>query len=148
MDTTTMLVYMPTTDYSDEEIEQEYAKSDNLINEEARKGKCNRILMGDWNSIVGEGADEKHVGDYGPGRRNERGERMVRFCKQHNLVIASNWFKQHKRRRYTWRKKTGDTGIYQIDYLIVKQWCRNTIKKKCKNLPSSRCKLRTSCYTI
>src|SRR3990170_4212832 len=67
------------------------------------------------------------VGKFGLGKRNDRGERVVEFCKRNKLMITNTWFEQEKRRRYTW-KKPGDTGRYQIDYIMVKQRYRNSLK--------------------
>ena len=51
----------------------------------------------------------------------------MEFCKGNKLMITNTWFEQEKRRRYTW-KKPGDTGRYQIDYIMVKQRYRNSVK--------------------
>ena len=45
-------VYMPTTDWGDEDIERVYENIDSAI--EGEKNCC-RIIMGDWNAVVGEG---------------------------------------------------------------------------------------------
>ena len=42
----------------------------------------NAIVMGDFNSIVGEESTDKEVGPFGLGRRNERGKMLIDFCKQ------------------------------------------------------------------
>jgi len=41
-------------------------------------------------------------------------------------VITNTWFKQEKRRRYTW-KQPGDRNKYQLDYILVKQRFRNSV---------------------
>ncbi|XP_027853317.2 craniofacial development protein 2-like [Aphis gossypii] len=51
-DTIVAQVYMPTTNSSDEELEEVYENVDKLI--ESIKGEENLIVMGDWNAIVGE----------------------------------------------------------------------------------------------
>ena len=70
--------------------------------------------MGDWNAIVGEGKEDKNIGHYGLGWRNDRGEKLVEFCKRRKLYVANTW-----RRRYTW-KSPGDRGRFQIDYILIK----------------------------
>ena len=69
VNTAVIQVYVPTTANDNEEIEDMYEKVEELVNEE--KGKCNVILMGDWNAVV-EGQDGQNVGKYGLGKRNER----------------------------------------------------------------------------
>src|ERR1044072_5406888 len=83
--------------------------------------------MGDMNAVVGKGRDGMEVGKFGLGKRNDRGERVVEFCKRNKLMITNTWFEQEKRRRYTWQKP-GDTGRYQIDYIMVKHRYRNSVK--------------------
>ena len=73
--------------------------------------------MGDWNAVVGEGEPDECVGQNGLGERNNRGERLVEFCKQQQMLVTNTCFKQDKRRRYTW-KAPGDTGRYQLDYIL------------------------------
>jgi endonuclease/exonuclease/phosphatase family metal-dependent hydrolase len=91
------------------------------------RGKDYLIVMGDWNAIVGEEREGKEIGSFGLGNRNERGQQMVDFCKRMSMVVTNTWFNQHKRRRYTW-KRPGDTGRYQLDYILVRQRYRNSVK--------------------
>ena len=121
-------VYMPTSDHSDEEVEDVYEQIEELVT--AQKGNDYLVIMGDWNAVVGEGREENEVGQYGLGKRNERGERLIEFCRQKKLTVANTWFKHEKRRRYTW-KKPGDTGRYQLDYILVRQRYRNSVKNAC-----------------
>ena len=118
-------VYMPTTDAKDEEIERMYEQIGDLVKKE--KATDQMIIMGDWNAVVGEGREGNIVGEYGLGRRNDRGQELVNFCKRLNLVVTNTWYKHQKRRRYTW-KKPGDTGRYQIDFILVKQRYRNSVR--------------------
>jgi hypothetical protein len=125
---------MPTTEHDDDEIEDMYDKMDELI--EKQKGTDFLVIMGDFNAVVGEGKEETFVGSYGLGKRNLRGERLVEYCREQNLVICNTWFEQPKR-RYTW-KCPGDTGRYQIDYILVRQRFRNSVQCA-KSYPGADC---------
>ena len=118
-------VYMPTTRYTDDEVEEWYEKIEELLRKV--KGTEYLVVMGDWNATVGENKDGEHIGKYGLGKRNERGDRLAEFCKEHKLIITNTWFEHPKRRRYTW-KAPGDTARYQIDYIMVRTRFRNSIK--------------------
>ena len=118
-------VYMPTSDHEDEEIDAIYEELEEIM--KAQKGNDNIVIMGDWNAVVGEGKDGREVGEFGLGNRNERGERLVEFSKHNKLMVTNTWFNQPKRRRYTWIKP-GDTGRYQLDYILVRQRYSNSIK--------------------
>jgi hypothetical protein len=118
-------IYMPTTENDDEKIDKMYDQLEELIDKQ--KGTDSVIIMGDWNAVVGEERDGKEVGEFGLGKRNDRGEQLVDFCRRYKMMTANTWFKQEKRRRYTW-KKPGDSGRYQIDYLLVRQRYRNSVK--------------------
>jgi endonuclease/exonuclease/phosphatase family metal-dependent hydrolase len=118
-------VYMPTTDHEDDEIEEMYEQIESMIKKQ--KGNINVIIMGDFNASVGEGSDEKVIGKYGLGNRNERGQMLSSFCKKNQLVVTNTWFQQGKRRRYTW-KSPADRKRYQLDYILVRQRYRNSVK--------------------
>jgi hypothetical protein len=109
-DTALLQVYMPTTEYEDEAVEEVYEEIEELIKHV--KGDEN-LILGDWNAIVGEGKDGRITGNYGLGKRNKRGERLVEFCDKHKLVVANTLFQNHERIRYTWMMP-GDRGRHQI----------------------------------
>ncbi|KAG1680289.1 Craniofacial development protein 2 [Nymphon striatum] len=94
-------------------------------------------IMGDWNAKVGSTRDPGITGSWGLGDRNERGQRLVDFCKENSLIIANTMFKQPKRRLYTWT--TPDQNYRnQIDYII----CQNRWKSglvTTKTLPGADC---------
>ena len=119
-------VYMPTSASSDEEVERMYDAIEDIIQEHG-KGKIHTVIMGDWNSVVGNGKVGKIVGPYGLGNQNDRGKMLIEFCQRNKFVVTNTWFKRHKRRLYTW-KKPGDGQRYQIDYILVKQRFRNSVK--------------------
>src|SRR6476469_3650217 len=71
-----------------------------------------------------KGKEDRVVGKFGLGKRNDRGERLIEFCKSQNLVITNTCFEEEKRRRYTWKSP----GRFQIDCILVRQRYRNSVK--------------------
>ena len=94
-----------------------YEQIEELIKGE--KATDQRIVMGDWNAVVGKGKDRNEIGKFGLGRRNERGQELINFCKRMKLVATNTWFMHEKRRRYTWTNP-GGTERYQIDYILIR----------------------------
>src|SRR6476619_642208 len=117
--------YLPTTDCEDEEVEKLYDQLEEILGKQ--KGTDNVIVMGDFNAVVGEGKEDRVVRKFGLEKRNDRGERLIEFCKSQNLVMTNTWFEQEKRRRYIW-KRPGDLRRYQIDYILVRQRYRSSVK--------------------
>ena len=101
-----------------EEIQQaiNQAKSDETI-----------CMMGDMNAKVGSISHRNIVGNFGLGDKNDRGERLIQFCKQNQLIITNTWFQQLPQKFYTW-KGPGDTTRNQINYIMFNQRYRNCIK--------------------
>lgn len=85
------------------------------------------IKKGDFNDRVGNVADSDVVGKYGLGTRNERGSRLVSFCKQNSFEITNTFSEVPFRRRYTWRAP-GYTTQYQLNYILVKSHNKNQVK--------------------
>lgn len=125
-DTIVVQVYMPTTNSSDEEVEEVYENIDKII--ENVKGEENLVVMGDWNAVVGEAKVNNLSGAYGLGRRNERGECLLEFCAKYNLIITNTCFNHHRRKIYTW-KMPEDIKRYQIDNIMVKNRFKNQVKE-------------------
>ncbi|PNF34252.1 hypothetical protein B7P43_G17273 [Cryptotermes secundus] len=73
-----MRVYMPTSEYEDE-VEKVYDTIEEILQEDGRRD-TNSIILGDWNSIVGDEPYQNIVGSHGLGRRNHRGQMLIDFC--------------------------------------------------------------------
>ena len=125
VDIVVIQVYMPTSDHEDEEVEGMYEELEELMEKE--KGTDHLLILGDFNAVVGEGRDEKEVGGYGLGKRNDRGQMLVEFCRRRSMMVTNTWYEHNERRRYTW-KKPGDSARYQLDYILVRQRYRNSVK--------------------
>jgi hypothetical protein len=93
---------MPTSDYEDEQVEELYDRIEDILDEDG-KGDTNTIIMGDWNSVVGDKSNDNICGPYGLGNRNKRGLILIDFCERMCLVITDTWFKKPKRRLYMWK---------------------------------------------
>jgi exonuclease III len=74
-------VYMPTSEHEDDEVEELYVVIEEILEEDG-KGDTNTIIMGDWNSVVGEESHRNIVGPHGLGRRNHRGQMLINFCER------------------------------------------------------------------
>ena len=64
---------------------------------------------------------------FGLGVQNEAGQRLIEFCHENALAIASTLFQQHKRRLYTWTSPDGQHRN-QIDYIICSHRWRISIQ--------------------
>jgi len=90
---------MPTSGHGDDDVEEMYEQIDEII--KLSNGKDNMIIIGYWNAVVGEINVQGISGAFGLGKRNQRGEGLLEFCKEQNLVITNTLSSQPKRRRYT-----------------------------------------------
>jgi len=121
-----MQVYMPTSEYEDDEVEKFYDTIEEILEEDG-KGDTNSIILGDWNRVVGEESYKNIVGSHGLGRRNHRGQMLIDFCERNGVIVTNTWFKKPKRRLYTWNA-AGDWSRHQLDCILVKHRFRNSVK--------------------
>jgi hypothetical protein len=70
-----MQLYIPTSDHEDEV--EELCDIIEEIFEKDRKGETNTILMGEWNSVVGDESYRNIVGPHGLGRKNRRDQMLI-----------------------------------------------------------------------
>jgi len=121
-----MQVYVPTSEHEDDKVEELYGVIEEIFEED---GKCNTntIIMGDWNSVVGDELFRDIVGPHGLGRKNHRVKCLLTFCDRNGLIVTNTWFRKPKRRLYTW-KAPGDRRRHQLDYILVKHRFRNSVK--------------------
>ena len=78
------------------------------------------FIIGDWNAKVGSQQTPGVTGKFGPGIRNEAGQRLTEFCQENALVIPNTLFQQHKRRLYTWISPDGQHEIRLIIFFAAK----------------------------
>ena len=64
-------VYMPTSEHENDEVEELYGVIEEILEKDGR-GNTNTIIMGDWNSAVGDEPYRNIVGPHGLRRKNQR----------------------------------------------------------------------------
>eukprot|EP00959_Pyramimonas_sp_CCMP1952_P379056 7940094-Pyramimonas_sp.AAC.1 len=78
-----------------------------------------RLLLGDWNATVGTrstGDDERIVGEYGVGCRNDRGHWLAGWATTHQLTITNTMVNKSYEDQWTYQ----NDGIKrQVDYCLV-----------------------------
>ena len=95
-----ILVYAPTSNAEESEVEQFYEDLQDLLERTPKKDVL--FIIGDWTAKVGSPEIPGVTGKFGLGVQNEAEQRLVEFCQENALIIANTLFQQHKRRRYTW----------------------------------------------
>ena len=97
-----MQVHMTSLEHEDDEVEELYDIIEEILEEDG-KGDTNTIIMGDWNSVVGDESYRNIVGPHGLGRKIHRGQMLINFCERNGLIVTNAWFRKPKRRLYTWK---------------------------------------------
>ena len=93
-------VYAPTIEATDEEVEDFHDQIRSTI--EISQSQDIVFVAGDFNAKVGVDCFCPNVyGGHGLGTQNDRGERLLDFCRDHDLFVTNTAFKHHERRRYT-----------------------------------------------
>ena len=97
--------YTPTSNAEEAEVEWFCEDLQDVLELTPKKDVL--FIIGDWNAKVGSQEITGVTGKFGLGGQNEAGQRLIEFCQENALVIASSLFQQHKRRLYTWTSPDG-----------------------------------------
>lgn len=73
-----MKVYMPTSEYEDEEVEELYGVTEEIL-EEDREIQMNTTIIGNWNTEVGDKSYGNIVGRHGQAKYDERNHIVFDF---------------------------------------------------------------------
>jgi hypothetical protein len=119
-------VHKPTPQHEDDEVEELYDINEEILEEDG-KGDTNTIIIGNWNSVVGDESYRNIGGPRDLGRKNHGGQMLINFCERNGLIVTNTWFRKPKRRLYIW-KAPGDRSRHQLDYVLVKHRFRNSVK--------------------
>lgn len=126
-------VYAPTEDSTDEEIENFYEQISEAL--KATKHGDIVIVLGDFNAKISQDNRSSAAGKYCLGKGNARGDRLLEFADKHSFKICNTWFKNHKRRLYTWLSPGGKYRN-QIDFILINERYKNIVKK-CHTYPGA-----------
>ncbi len=122
---TILQCYAPTNEAEEEVKEDWYEQLQMAVSKVPQHDVL--LLTGDMNAKVGtdNSNNERAVGKYGCGERNNNGERLVDFCTNNNLVIGGTIFPHKNIHKLTWQSPDGRT-INQIDHIIINgKWRRS-----------------------
>ena len=87
---TVIQAYAPTSNAEKAEVEQFYEDLQDLL--ELTPIKDVLFIIEDWNTKVGSQETPEVTGNFGLGRGNEAGQRLIEFCQENALVIANTLF--------------------------------------------------------
>ena len=110
-------VYMPHADYSDEDVDVDYAQLDSEV-AFSKNRKTKTVIAGDWNARVGQAQDDDDdqlVGQTNLGHRSERVTQFVKWCTLHGYMIA-NTFSALTDQMWTYQNRMNK---HQLDYIIL-----------------------------
>ena len=102
---TIIQIYAPTTEAEESTITKFYMELQQILEDVPKKDAI--LIIGDWNSKVGDTEVPGVVAKHGLGKQNEAGEKLIEFCQENSLVITNTCFQQPKRRLYTWTSSNG-----------------------------------------
>ena len=102
---TVVLVYAPTSNAEEAEIERFYEELQDFLELTPKIDVL--FIIGDWNAKVGSQETPEVTGKFVLGVWNEAGQRLTEFCQENALVITNTLFQQLKRRLYTWTSPDG-----------------------------------------
>ena len=119
-------MYAPTTSYSDDQVEDFYATLQSKIDAAAKQDII--IIMGDWNAKVGKDNETwgPTIRKFGYGEMNDRGERLLYFCKENSLIVSNTLFKHKPSRKWTWTSPDHKPKN-MIDVILIRDRWRSAV---------------------
>ena len=95
----------------------------------AAPAKCSRCSLPRMRGISSSFSPETPgvTGKFGLVMQNEAGQRLIVFCQENALVIASTLFQHHRRRFHTWTSPDCQHRN-QIDYILCSRRWRSCMQ--------------------
>ena len=113
-------VYAPTLAASAGAKDEFYDQLDDMIKKVPNGEPL--FLLGDFNARVGAYHDSWPVciGQFGVGKMNENGQRLLELCTHHNLCITNTFFNCKSQHKVSWMHPPSDHW-YQLDMIITRR---------------------------
>ena len=81
--------YAPTSNAEEAEVEWFHEDLQDLLELTSKKDVL--FIIGDWNAKVGSQETPGVTGKFGPGVRNEAGQRLIEFCQDTGHFLEVTW---------------------------------------------------------
>jgi len=119
-------IYAPTLCSSSETKDQFYDELDAAISN--IKASEQIYLLGDFNARVGSNYDAwpSCLGQFGIGKVNENGQRLLELCTYHNLCVTNTFFHTKPCHRVSWRHPRSNHW-HQLDLIITRRTSLNNV---------------------
>ena len=119
--------YAPTLTSSAEAKDKFYDDLDTLIREIPEQEPV--FLLGDFNARVG--ADHSSwptcLGQFGVGRMNENGQRLLEFCCHHDLCVTNTFYDAKPQHKVSWRHPRSKHW-HQLDFVLTRRRDLGSVK--------------------
>ena len=123
---TLVSVYAPTMTNPEEAKDKFYEELNSIILNTPKSDKL--MLLGDFNARVGSDNEiwGDVIGQYGVGKCNNNGLRLLQICSEHNLLITNTVYRLPTRNRTSWMHPRSKHW-HLIDYVIVRKKDRQDV---------------------
>ena len=117
---TLVSVYAPTMSATSDTKDQFYENLAAIISSVPNNEQL--ILLGDFNARVGADHDTwpSCIGQFGVGKMNESGQRLLELCTYHDLCIANSYFRTKPQHKVSWRHPRSKHW-HQLDLIILRR---------------------------
>ena len=117
---TFVCAYAPTNCSDEEAKDKFYEELDQTLKNVPTNERL--YLLGDFNARVGADKDSWSacLGNYGTGKMNDNGQRMLELCTSHNLIITNTMFQMKPFHQVSWRHPRSKRW-HQLDLIVARK---------------------------
>lgn len=117
---TLVSVYAPTLTSAPDKKDEFYENLASILRNIPSKEQV--VLLGDFNARVGADHDSwpSCLGQFGVGKMNENGQRLLELCTYHDLCIANSYFQTKPQHKVSWRHPRSKHW-HQLDLILVRR---------------------------